>query len=92
MAAFRANQSITPSPKCHDMFAVGLLGIQGENQGLGKGQMSETSEAVYRRHIIATAFLDDQLLRLATMMNMDIQQGYQQIVLVGPGLDTRPFR
>lgn len=92
MAAYRANQSITSNPVCHDMFAVGLLGNQGENSGLGKSQTMESSEAVYRRHIIATAFLDEQLLRLATMMNLDIQQGYQQIVLVGPGLDTRPFR
>lgn len=82
-AEFRANHTAHPRPLCLDNLAIGLL---------GDGQTQNASQGVYDRHILATAFLDEQLLQLADMMNVDLQQGYQQIVFVGPGLDTRPFR
>jgi hypothetical protein len=41
---------------------------------------------------IATAFLDEQLLTAVQMVNMDLEQETRQVVLVGCGLDTRPYR
>eukprot|EP00884_Botryococcus_braunii_P004617 jgi/Botrbrau1/14156/Bobra.182_3s0096.1 len=82
-AKFRASHTAQPRPMCLDTLAMGLL---------GDDRMQNSPHAAYKRHILSTAFLDQQLLQLADMMNVDLQQGYQQIVFVGPGLDTRPFR
>ncbi len=41
---------------------------------------------------LATAFLDDQLLEVINLVNMDLDQETRQVVLVGCGLDTRPYR
>lgn len=40
----------------------------------------------------ATAFLDEQLLTAVSLVNMDLEQETRQVVLVGCGLDTRPYR
>ena len=41
---------------------------------------------------ITTAFLDEQLLTAIDTVDMQLKQEVRQIVLVGCGLDTRPFR
>jgi hypothetical protein len=82
-AKFRVKHASQPNPQCLDRWAFGLL---------GNGHIFDPPEDVYERHMLATAFLDQQLLRWASMVNVDLKQGYQQVVLVGPGLDTRPFR
>ena len=41
---------------------------------------------------MATAFLDEQLLTAIDTVDMQLQQEVRQIVMVGCGLDTRPFR
>ena len=41
---------------------------------------------------VATAFLDNQLLEAINLVNMDLDQETRQVVLVGCGLDTRPYR
>ncbi|KAL4431269.1 hypothetical protein ABPG75_006525 [Micractinium tetrahymenae] len=46
------------------------------------------------REALATRFLDEQLLKAVTIVNMerDLTQEYNQVVLVGDAFDTRPFR
>ncbi|CAL8470654.1 g10196 [Coccomyxa elongata] len=41
---------------------------------------------------IATAFMDEQLLKAINLVNMDLEQETRQVVLLGCGLDTRPYR
>ena len=41
---------------------------------------------------IATRFVDDAVLSALSIVNMDLQQDYRQAVLLGCGMDTRPFR
>ena len=43
-------------------------------------------------HDAATAFLDEQLLTAVDTVDMHLKQETCQVVLVGCGLDTRPFR
>ncbi|PSC76936.1 S-adenosyl-L-methionine-dependent methyltransferase [Micractinium conductrix] len=53
-----------------------------------------SADAAATREALATRFLDEQLLRAVTIVNMerDLTQEYNQVVLVGDALDTRPFR
>ncbi len=41
---------------------------------------------------LATAFLDQQLLAAIDSVDMQLKQEVRQVVLLGCGLDTRPFR
>lgn len=41
---------------------------------------------------LATAFLDQQLLAAIDTVDMQLKQEVRQVVLLGCGLDTRPFR
>ncbi|KAK9798150.1 hypothetical protein WJX73_010549 [Symbiochloris irregularis] len=41
---------------------------------------------------LATRFIDDSLATAIGLMNMDLRQEYRQIVLLGCGMDSRPFR
>ena len=40
----------------------------------------------------ATLFLDTQLLRMLDSVEPELRQEFTQVVLVGDGMDTRPFR
>ena len=40
----------------------------------------------------ATAVFDAQLLEAVELVNMDLKQQTRQVVLLGCGLDTRPYR
>ena len=40
----------------------------------------------------ATLFLDTQLLRMLDSVEPEVKQDFNQVVLVGDGMDTRPFR
>ena len=42
--------------------------------------------------VAATAFIDEQLLTALGLVNMDMKEEYRQLVLLGCGLDTRPYR
>jgi len=42
--------------------------------------------------VAATAFIDEQLLTALGLVNMDMDEEYRQVVLLGCGLDTRPYR
>lgn len=42
--------------------------------------------------ILATKFLDDMALQAVGLVNMDLGQEYRQVVLLGDGMDTRPYR
>ena len=41
---------------------------------------------------VATRYIDEQLLKGLSLVNMDLKQEYRQVVLVGCGMDTRPYR
>lgn len=41
---------------------------------------------------LVARFLDEQLLKAVSLVNMDRKQEYNQVVLVGDAMDTRPFR
>ena len=41
---------------------------------------------------LATRFIDDSLATAAGLVNMDLRQDYRQIVLLGCGMDSRPYR
>jgi hypothetical protein len=84
LAAWRAEHAKEAAPVLIDPFASQLVEGEGAEETL--------SQESYRRYVMATAFLDQQLLQCADYMNMDTKEFYQQVVLVGPGLDTRPFR
>ena len=40
----------------------------------------------------ATLFLDTQLLRMLDSVEPEVRQEFNQVVLLGDGMDTRPFR
>lgn len=42
--------------------------------------------------VVATRYIDEQLLTALNLVNMDLKQEYRQVVLLGCGMDTRPFR
>ena len=41
---------------------------------------------------VAVRFVDDAVLSALSLVNMDLRQEYRQAVLLGCGLDSRPFR
>jgi hypothetical protein len=42
--------------------------------------------------VLATRFIDDQLLHAVSLANVGRGQEYNQVVLVGDGMATAPFR
>ena len=42
--------------------------------------------------IAATKFVDEQMLTAVGLVNMDMKEEYRQVVLLGCGMDTRPYR
>jgi O-methyltransferase involved in polyketide biosynthesis len=44
------------------------------------------------RDLLVTRFFDEQALGAAGLANVSRNQDYNQVVLVGDGMDTRPFR
>ena len=52
----------------------------------------EPPGAEHAADCIATRFVDDAVLSALSIVNMDLQQDYRQAVLLGCGMDTRPFR
>ena len=42
--------------------------------------------------VLATAYIDEQLLVALGLVNMDLKQEYRQVILLGCGFDTRPYR
>lgn len=41
---------------------------------------------------LATKFVDESLATAVGLVNMDLRQEYRQVVLLGCGMDTRPYR
>ena len=48
--------------------------------------------AEYAFDDLATRFVDDSLATAIGLVNMDLRQEYRQVVLLGCGMDTRPYR
>lgn len=82
LAALRAAERQCAEPRFLDPFA----------EALAAGAAAAASPSDRDADAAATAYLDEQLLRGVDIVNMDIRQEYRQVVLLGCGMDTRPFR
>ena len=61
-------------------------------EDLAPTELREPPGAEHAADCIATRFVDDAVLSALSIVNMDLQQDYRQAVLLGCGMDTRPFR
>ncbi|KAK9819621.1 hypothetical protein WJX72_000343 [[Myrmecia] bisecta] len=87
LALARARHSRQAQPVFKDPYAEGLA-----EGGKYDGELPQAGTAHTAPDEVATAFLDRQLLTAVSLVNMDLRQEYRQVVLVGCGMDTRPFR
>ncbi|KAI7840719.1 hypothetical protein COHA_005535 [Chlorella ohadii] len=91
LAAVRAAEQQQPLPLFADSYAAAAL----DAAAAAGGALPEALDAPnLQREALATRFLDEQLLKAATIVNLerDLTQEYNQVVLVGDAFDTRPFR
>ncbi|PRW58609.1 S-adenosyl-L-methionine-dependent methyltransferases superfamily [Chlorella sorokiniana] len=91
LAAVRAAEQQQTLP----LFADGYAAAAAEAAAAAGGALPEALDAPdLQREALATRFLDEQLLKAATIVNLerDLTQEYNQVVLVGDAFDTRPFR
>jgi len=79
-AAVRAMESQQPDCLFHDPWAAALAGLEG------KAWIEQRTPASVVPIVIRTRYFDDFLRRIVA------QEGIQQVILVGAGLDTRGFR
>ena len=63
--------------------------VQEDGAPAGRGGPAGEGQAA---DCIATRFVDDAVLSALSIVNMDLRQDYRQAVLLGCGMDTRPFR
>ncbi|EFN59228.1 hypothetical protein CHLNCDRAFT_138202 [Chlorella variabilis] len=89
--AVRAAEQQQPLPLFADGYAAALVEAVG---AAAAGDGDGTGAADAQRDALATRFLDEQLLKAVTIVNTerDLTQEYNQVVLVGDALDTRPYR
>ncbi|KAK9838883.1 hypothetical protein WJX74_005154 [Apatococcus lobatus] len=80
LAARRAEHSRTQNPIFVDNFA----------QRLASNVEAAPSQLPW--DTVATRFLDDQLSQGIDIVNMELEEDYRQVVLLGCGMDTRPYR
>lgn len=85
LAAVRARHHRSLYPKYLDPYAAALV----EQVVASLPEISSEDEEFDN---IATAFMDEQLLQAINLVNMDLEQETRQVVLLGCGLDTRPYR
>jgi methyltransferase (TIGR00027 family) len=84
-----------------DPYAAALVKAAcGEGGGGGGDGSNAATPPPTHNHLspadaAATAWIDAHALRASDLVNLDVDAGgaeYKQVVLIGPGLDTRPFR
>lgn len=51
-----------------------------------------SASAADAQDLFTARFVDDQVLAATLLVNVNRKQDYNQVVLVGDGFDTRPFR
>lgn len=88
LAALRAleTETVNHTPLIADGFAKALL------ENLSPDQIANIDDDDALFDLIATAFIDGQLLQALSLVNMQRKLEYNQCVIVGDGFDTRPFR
>ncbi|KAI3433309.1 hypothetical protein D9Q98_003127 [Chlorella vulgaris] len=91
LAAVRAAEQQQEIPLFADAFSAALVNA---GSGSSSSSSSGTDAAATQLDALATRFLDEQLLKAVTVVNLerDNTQEYNQVVLVGDAFDTRPFR
>lgn len=53
----------------------------------------ESREEEEEQHdVAATAYIDQQVLTALDLVDLDLKKEYRQVVLLGCGFDTRPYR
>ncbi|GAB4822830.1 hypothetical protein N2152v2_009876 [Parachlorella kessleri] len=77
---------------------MGLSSSTGQSTRCSLGGSSQNSshdasdQAVADLDALVARFLDEQLLKATLLVNMERKQEYNQVVVVGDAMDTRPFR
>ena len=81
VAVYRADETARPDALFHDPYARMLAGERGQNivDGMEAGQKNNWS-------FIARTWLFDEFIM------QHVQQGYEMIINLASGLDTRPYR
>jgi methyltransferase (TIGR00027 family) len=82
VAAYRGRASATATPICHDPWALGLAGAEGEALSRRWDAHSPSMELWMA---LRTRYLDDCVTRA-------LDRGVRQVVILGAGLDTRAAR
>ena len=67
-------------------------GMQCTQESCMQAQCPALTAAEQAEATTATLFLDTQLLRMLDSVEPEVRQEFNQVVLVGDGMDTRPFR
>lgn len=83
LAAVRVAEMSAEQPRFWDPLAAAFAG-ESINPFITEAQRLQEGAAI--------SFLDDQLLQAVDIVNMDLKKEYQQVVLLGCGFDSRPFR
>lgn len=83
LAAVRVAEASAAEPRFWDPFAGSLI---------EEAAFSTITDTQREQEGAIISFLDEQLLQAVDIANMDLRQEYQQVVLLGCGFDTRPFR
>ena len=87
-AQLARHRAIESANNAHKLFAdpyADALASQVEHRGNNAPDRTA-------HDILATKFLDDMALQAVGLVNMDLGQEYRQVVLLGDGMDTRPYR
>jgi len=89
LAASRADETLNlPQPLIYDQFASPL------SLDTSCSPLPKRSPNQKKLDVLIARFLDEQLLEAVNLVNSDrsFTKEYNQVVLLGDGLDTRPFR
>ena len=89
LAQLRARESERPSPLLNDPYAQKLIETSSNSSPENDANHLEVTAAF---DLIAARFVDDQLLLASSNVNANRNQEYNQIVIIGDGYCTRPFR
>ncbi|KAG1665995.1 hypothetical protein FOA52_010093 [Chlamydomonas sp. UWO 241] len=84
----RAQEASQASPLVVDPYAEALAATAPQNK------RPVPDAATYAQHVAATKYIDEVLINVmdATSVNTINEGDYRQVVLLGDGFDTRPFR
>ncbi|GMH37793.1 hypothetical protein BSKO_05666 [Bryopsis sp. KO-2023] len=84
LANARGRESRKDAPLFVDLFAELLCDVR-------KDDTEKSPSTIEAQDVIATQYLDECLMQAVSLTN-ESRGDYRQVVLLGPGLDTRPFR